>query len=137
MANEKTYTVAKVTTARPSMNVPSIKIANETITITDTLNGSFLGGYKIYSNGRYMASIGPTEVFDLGTLTFPEVSTYEIKLRAFSDYFNDSPDSNTVTFSMKGYNKIENELGTTAVVTANYRLETNPDKTSAEMCTLF
>lgn len=137
MATEKTYTVAKVTTSRPSMNTPSIKIAGEIITITDTLNGSFLGGYKIYSNGRYLASVNPTQAVDLGTLSFPAVSSYDIKIRAFSDYFNDSPYSNTVTFSMKGYDKLENELGTTAVITANYKLEPNPQRKTAEMCTLF
>lgn len=137
MANEKTYTVAKVTTARPSMNTPEIKIAAETISITDTLNGSFLGGYKIYYDGKYLASIGPVTTFNLGELTFPAVSTYEIKIRAFSDYFNDSPDSNTVIFSMKGYDKIENELGTTVVITSNYRIEQNPKKKSAEICTLL
>lgn len=137
MATDKTYTVAKVTTKRPSMNTPSIKIAGETISITDTLNGSFLGGYKIYSDGSYLASVGPVTSVDLGTLTFPAVSSYEIKIRAFSDYFDDSSDSNTVTFSMKGYDKIDNELGTTAVITANYRIEANPDKTSANICTLF
>lgn len=134
---EKYYTVAKVTTKRPSMNTPSIKLGGEVISITDTLNGSFLGGYKIYSDGKYIASIGPVTSFDLGTLTFPAVSTYEIKIRAFSDYFDDSSDSNTVTFSMKGYDKIDNELGTTAVITANYRIEPNPRKKTAEMCTLI
>jgi len=137
MANEKTYTVAKVTTARPSMNTPEIKINAETITITDPLNGSFLGGYKIYSDGKYLTSVGRVTSVDLGTLTFPAVSSYEIKIRAFSDYFNDSPDSNTVTFSMKGYDKLENEFGTTAVITANYRIEINPKKKTAEVCTLF
>lgn len=137
MANEKTYTVAKVTTARPSMNTPTIEIAGELITITDPLNGSFLGGYKIYSNGKYLDSVGPVKTFDLGDFKFPAVSTYDIKIRAFSDYFNDSPDSNTVIFSMKGYDKEENELGTTAVITANYKIEMNPKKKSAEVCTLF
>ena len=137
MAQDKTYTVAKVTTARPSMNTPEIKIFGETVNITDTLNGTFLGGYKIYSNGKYLASIGPVTSFDLGELTFPAVSTYEIKIRAFSDYFNDSPDSNIVTFSMKGYDKLENEFGTTAVITSNYKIEQNPKRKSAEMCTLF
>lgn len=137
MANEKTYTVAKVTTARPSMNTPTIKVIGEIINIDDPLNGSFLGGYKIYSNGRYLDSIGPVASVDLGTLSFPAVSTYDIKIRAFSDYFNDSPDSNTVTFSMKGYDKLENELGTTAVITSNYKITQNPFKKSAEICTLF
>lgn len=137
MASEKTYTVAKVTTSRPSMNIPEITINAELITITDPLNGSFLGGYKIYSNGKYLDSVGPVKTFDLGEFTFPAVSTYNIKIRAFSDYFNDSPDSNTVTFSMKGYDKEENELGTTAVITSNYRIEQNPQKKSANICTLF
>ena len=137
MANEKTYTVAKVTTARPSMNTPEIKINAEVITITDPLNGSFLGGYKIYSNGKYLASVGPVTSVDLGTISFPAVSTYDIKIRAFSDYFNDSPDSNIVIFSMKGYDREENEFGTTAVVTSNYRIEINPYKKSANVCTLF
>lgn len=137
MASDKTYTVAKVTTARPSMNTPEISIIGEIISITDTLNGSFLGGYKIYSNGRYLDSVGRVQSVDLGTLTFPAVSSYEIKIRAFSDYFNDSPDSNTAVFSMKGYDREENSLGTTAIITANYRLEVNPDKTSANVCTLF
>lgn len=137
MANDKTYTVAKVTTARPSMNVPEIQVFNETVSITDTLNGSFLGGYKVYSNGKYLATLGPEKSIDLGTLTFPSVSTYEIKIRAYSDYFNDSPDSNTVIFSMKGYDKIENEFGTTAVITSNYKLEVNPKKKTAEVCILI
>lgn len=137
MSLEKTYTVAKVTTARPSMNVPTIKIIDEIVSITDTLNGSFLGGYKIYYDGKYLSSVGPVASIDLGTLTFPEVTSYNIKIRAFSDYFNDSPDSNIEVFSMKGYNKIENELGTTAVITSNYKLEVNPKKKSAEICTLF
>ena len=134
---DKTYTVAKVSTERPSMNKPEIKISGEVISITDTLNGSFLGGYKIYSDGKYLASVGIVTSVDLGTLSFPSVSTYKIKIRAFSDYFNDSPDSNEVTFSMKGYDKEDNELGTTAVITSNYRIETNPRKTTADMCTLF
>ena len=137
MGKEIRYTVAKITTSRPSMYTPTIKISSETLSIEDTLNGSFLGGYKIYSNGKYLASVGPVTSVDLGTLSFPAVSTYDIKIRAFSDYFNDSPDSNIVIFSMKGYDKEENELGTTAVVTSNYRIEPNPEKTSANICTLF
>lgn len=137
MASDKTYTVAKVTTARPSMNTPEIKLDKEIISITDPLNGSFLGGYKIYSNGRYLESIGRVTSFDLGTLSFPAVTTYEIKIRAFSDYFNDSPDSNIVVFSMKGYDREENELGTTAIITSNYRLEANPKRKTADICTLF
>ena len=137
MASEKTYTIAKVSTERPSMNRPEIAIFGETVTITDLLNGSFLGGYKIYSNGKYLASVGRVQSIDLGTLTFPAVTSYNIKLRAFSDYFNDSPDSNEIVFSMKGYDKEDNELGITATITSNYRIVQNPEKKSADLCELF
>ena len=122
MASEIRYMVAKVTTARPSMNTPEIKINAETISITDTLNGSFLGGYKIYCDGNYLGSVGPVESVDLGQFTFPSVSTYKIKIKAFSDYFNDSDFSNEILFKMKGYDISENETGITATITANYRI---------------
>ena len=122
MANEIRYTVAKVTTARPSMNTPTIKISSETLSITDELNGSFLGGYKIYCDGNYLASVGPVTSVDLGQFSYPSISTYTITVKAFSDYFNDSPVSNEVVFSMKGYDKIENETGTTAKVMSSYKI---------------
>ena len=92
---------------------------------------------KIYSNGKYLASVGRVQSIDLGTLTFPAVTSYNIKLRAFSDYFNDSPDSNEVVFSMKGYDKEDNELGITATITSNYRIVQNPEKKSSDLCELF
>ena len=122
MANDKTYTVAKVTTARPSMNTPTIKISSENLMIEDSLNGSFLGGYKIYYDGNYLGSVGPVKSVDLGQFKYPSVSSYTITIKAFSDYFNDSPASNEVLFSMKGYDRIENENGTTASITSNYKI---------------
>ena len=122
MASEIRYTVAKVTTARPSMNTPTIKISSESLSITDELNGSFLGGYKIYCDGNYLASVGPVKSVDLGQFEYPSITTYKITIKAFSDYFNDSNFSNEVEFSMKGYDKIENEFGTTAKIMSSYRI---------------
>lgn len=137
MANEIRYTVAKVTTARPSMNTPTIKISSESLSITDELNGSFLGGYKIYYDGNYLASIGPVKDVDLGKFEYPSVSSYKITIKAFSDYFNDSPASNEVLFSMKGYDLIPNEFGTTARVMSNYKITINPKRRNAEILTMI
>ena len=99
MGKEIRYTVAKITTSRPSMYTPTIKISSETLSIEDTLNGSFLGGYKIYCDGNYLASVGAVKTVDLGQFEYPSVSSYKITVKAFSDYFNDSPASNEVLFS--------------------------------------
>lgn len=137
MANEIRYTVAKVTTARPSMNRPTIKISSESLSIEDTLNGSFLGGYKIYCDGNYLASVGPVKSVDLGQFEYPSITTYKITIKAFSDYFNDSPASNEVLFSMKGYDKIENELGTTAKIMSSYRITPGTWIKGAETLTMI
>ena len=137
MANEIRYTVAKVTTARPSMNPVTIKISSESLSITDELNGSFLGGYKIYCDGNYLASVGPVKSVDLGQFEYPSVSSYKIKIKAFSDYFNDSGFSNEELFSRKGYDKIENEFGTTAKVMSSYSILTNKLRTDAEVLTMI
>lgn len=137
MANEIRYTVAKVTTARPSMNTPTIKISSEALSIIDTLNGSFLGGYKIYADGAYLASVGPVTGVDLGQFKYDGVGTYKITIKAFSDYFNDSPFSNEVSFAMKGYDKMTNEKGITAKVMANYRITPNKWSTTGEILTMI
>lgn len=137
MANEIRYTVAKVTTARPSMNTPTIKISSETLSIEDTLNGSFLGGYKIYTDGNYLASVGPVKSVGLGQFKYPSITTYKITIKAFSDYFNDSPASNEVSFSMKGYDKIENEFGTTAKVMSSYSIMPGKWTPGAETLTMI
>lgn len=127
MANEIRYTVAKVTTARPSMYTPTIKISSESLSITDEFNGSFLGGYKIYYDGDYLGSVGPVKSVDLGQFKYPSITSYKITIKAFSDYFNDSPASNEALFSMKGYDKIENEFGTTAKIMSSYKVAA-PDR---------
>ena len=137
MASERIYTVAKVTTARPSMNTPTIKISSESLMITDELIGSFLGGYKIYYDGNYLGSVGPVKSVDLGQFEYPAISTYTITIKAFSDYFNDSPASNEELFSMKGYDKIENETGTTAKVMSSYKITINPRRKNAEVLTMI
>lgn len=137
MASEIRYSVAKVTTARPSMNTPSIKINAETISITDELNGSFLGGYKIYLNGTHFANVGAVKTIDLGQFEYPMITSYNVTIKAFSDYFNDSPASNEVVFAMKGYDKIENEFGTTARVMSNYKITLSKYLKNAEVLTMI
>jgi len=137
MANEKVYTIGKVTTARPTMVTPSITVNGELVTVDDELNGYFLDGYKIYCDGSYLASVGVVKSIDLGQFSYPSISSYEIKIKAFAEYFNDSPFSNAVVFAMKGYDASLNDLGITATITANYRLSVNPDKTSADVCELL
>lgn len=137
MANEIRYTVAKVTTARPSMNTPTIKISSETLSIEDELNGSFLGGYKLYCDGNYLGSVGPVKSVDLGQFEYPSVSSYTIRIKAFSDFFNDSNLSNEVLFSMKGYDKIENEFGTTAKIMSSYKIMPGIWITGAETLTMI
>lgn len=137
MANEIRYSVAKVTTARPSMYTPTIKISSEALSITDEFNGSFLGGYKIYCDGNYLASVGPVKSVDLGQFEYPSITTYKITIKAFSDYFNDSGFSNEVLFSMKGYDKVENETGTTAKVMSSYSIMPGKWISGAETLTMI
>lgn len=132
----KTYTVNKVSVSRPSMNTPTIKILNEAMSITDTLNGSFLGGYKIYVNGLYNSSVEPTSSIDLGTLELPYVGRHKIKIRAFSQYFNDSEYSNEDTLSMKGYYTVANELGSDAILQVEYTESQSPFYKSATVAQL-
>lgn len=139
MANEKIYTIGKVSTQRPKMFTPEISISSETLKIIDEYNGYFLGGYKIYCDGSYLASVGPeSTVLDLGSFEYPSVSSYTITIKAFADFFNDSDFSNSDLFKMKGYNAELNEFeGITATITANYSLLQNPRKKSALVCTLL
>lgn len=139
MPSEKIYTIGKVSTKRPKMFTPEISISSETLRIDDKYNGYFLGGYKIYCDGSYLASIpAGSTVIDLGSFEYPSVSSYTITIRAFADLFNDSNLSNEQIFKMKGYNANINEFeGITATVTANYSLTINPKKKSALVCNLL
>lgn len=82
----------------PTLNAPTIALDGSTLTITDTDNGNFAESYDIYNSGALVANTEST-TFDLSTL-FTEAGDYNITVKAKGTNFNDSADSNSVTYSI-------------------------------------
>lgn len=99
----KVLTAVTVTTNvqadKPTLNAPAIALNGSTITITDNLNGNFVTEYEVYDNGTIFLTT-TSKTFDL-TNYIHTSGTHAIKVKAKGTNFNDSPESNTVSWTLQ------------------------------------
>ena len=92
--------IASITTAKPTLNAPSISLNDSTLTIANpSSNGNFVTGYKVFNGSTLLTTITSTTV-DLKTV-IEEYGTYTITVKAVGTNFNDSASSNSVTYTLK------------------------------------
>ena len=93
------YANVNVNVPLPTLNAPIISLSNSTVTITNPVtNGSFVSGYDVYKNGTLLTSITLATV-DLSTL-ITDSGTYTITVKAKGTNFNESVESNSVTYTV-------------------------------------
>lgn len=99
----KVLTAVTVTTnvqaEKPTLNAPAIALNGSTITITDNLNGNFVTEYEVYDNGTIFLTT-TSKTFDLANYIYTS-GNHAIKVKAKGTNFNTSPESNTVTWTLK------------------------------------
>ncbi len=99
----KVLTAVTVTTnvqaEKPTLNAPAIALNGSTITITDNLNGNFVTEYEVYDNDTIFLTT-TSKTFDL-TNYIHTSGTHAIKVKAKGTNFNDSPESNTVSWTLQ------------------------------------
>lgn len=93
------YASVNVNVPLPTLNAPTISLSNSTVTITNPVtNGSFVSGYDVYKDGTLLTSITLATV-DLSTL-ITDSGTYTITVKAKGTNFNESAESNSVTYTV-------------------------------------
>lgn len=99
----KASVVVAVPSSQPTLNAPTIAINDKTLTITNPAsNGNFVTKFKVFSNGTALTEAvikGSTTTVDLSTL-LTTAGTYSITAKASAANFNDSAESNAVSYEM-------------------------------------
>lgn len=97
------------TGSMPTLRTVTISRSGSTLTISNpSSNGTFVTGYKIYSNGTLIASQVST-TFNLDTL---DAGVHSITVRAYGTNFNDSNASSAVSYAICSISNVLTDLTT-------------------------
>ena len=97
----KASVVVNVPSSRPTLHAPSISLSGSMLTIANpSTNGNFVTVFVISAGGSKVTTTAAT-TFDLSTLV-TEVGIYSITVKARGTNFNDSAESNVVTYTLQG-----------------------------------
>ena len=92
--------IESITTAKPTLNAPSISVSGTTLTITNPAsNGSFVTSYTLY-NGSTVITTTTSKTINLSTY-ITTAGTYTLTVKAKGTNFNDSASSNSVTYTLQ------------------------------------
>ena len=86
-----------ITAHQPQLQAPTISRNGTTINITNpSSNGVYVSGYKVYVDGELVSTQSST-TYSLASLG---VGTHTIYVKAYGSNFNDSANSNTVSYAI-------------------------------------
>lgn len=92
--------IGSISTAKPTLNAPSISLNDSTLTITNPAsNGSFVTSYTLY-NGSTVITTTTDKTINLSTC-ITTAGTYTLTVKAKGTNFNDSASSNSETYTLK------------------------------------
>lgn len=98
----------------PTLKTPSISRNGGILNISNpSTNGSFVTGYKIYANGVLVNTQTSTS-FNLNSL---DPGTYSITVAAYGSNFNDSNQSNSLSYSVWSITNVLTDLTTSNTAT--------------------